>query len=35
MKALREAMSEAYDIELLYDVWEQNIEALRVLHRLD
>ena len=33
VKALRQAMSEAYDIELLYDVWEQNIEALRVLHR--
>jgi hypothetical protein len=26
-------MSEARDIELLYDVWEQNIETLRVLHR--
>ena len=26
-------MSEADDIELLYDVWEQNIETLRVLHR--
>ena len=26
-------MSEAHDIELLYDVWEQNIETLRVLHR--
>ena len=33
VKALRQAMSEAYDIELLYDVWEQNIGALRVLHR--
>lgn len=26
-------MSEADDIELLYDVWEQNIETLRALHR--
>ena len=26
-------MSEAHDIELLYEVWEQNIETLRVLHR--
>ena len=26
-------MSEAHDIELLYDVWEQNIETLRVLRR--
>jgi hypothetical protein len=26
-------MSEVYDIELLYDIWEQNIETLRVLHR--
>ena len=26
-------MSEAHDIELLYDVWEQNIETLRALHR--
>ena len=26
-------MSEAHGIELLYDVWEQNIETLRVLHR--
>jgi hypothetical protein len=26
-------MGEADDIELLYDVWEQNIETLRVLHR--
>ena len=23
-------MSEAHDIELLYDLWEQNIETLRV-----
>ena len=26
-------MGEVHDIELLYDVWEQNIETLRVLHR--
>jgi hypothetical protein len=31
--ALRRAMTEAKDIELLYDVWEQNIETLRALHR--
>ena len=31
--ALRKAMSEADDIELLFDVWEQNVETLRVLHR--
>jgi hypothetical protein len=31
--ALKQAMSQANDIELLYDVWEQNIETLRVLHR--
>ena len=31
--ALKQAMSETHDIELLYDVWEQNIETLRVLHR--
>ena len=30
--ALKQAMSETHDIELLYDVWEQNIETLRVLH---
>ena len=34
VEALRRAMSEAHDIELLYDVWEQNIETLRALHRL-
>ena len=33
IEALKQAMSEADDIELLYDVWEQNIETLRVLHR--
>jgi DNA recombination protein Rad52 len=31
--ALRRAMTEAKDIELLYDVWEQNIDTLRALHR--
>ena len=33
IEALRQAMSEAHAIELLYDVWEQNIETLRALHR--
>ena len=33
IEALRQAMSEADDIELLYDVWEANIETLRILHR--
>jgi Rad52/22 family double-strand break repair protein len=31
--ALKQTMSETHDIELLYDVWEQNMETLRVLHR--
>jgi hypothetical protein len=31
--ALRRAMTEAKDIELLYAVWEQNIETLRTLQR--
>jgi len=31
--ALRRAMTEAKDIELLYRVWERNIETLRALHR--
>src|SRR5690242_7052146 len=31
--ALRRAMTEAKDIELLYDLWEQNIDTLRALHR--
>jgi DNA recombination protein Rad52 len=31
--ALGQAMTEAKDIELLYDLWEQNIETLRALHR--
>jgi DNA recombination protein Rad52 len=33
VEALKHTMSEAHDIELLYDVWEQNIEALRAVHR--
>jgi len=33
VEALRRAMTEADDIELLYDFWEQNIETLRLLHR--
>ena len=33
VEALKQAMSETHDIELLYDVWEQNMETLRVLHR--
>jgi hypothetical protein len=33
IKALKQAMVEADDIELLYDLWERNIETLRVLHR--
>jgi hypothetical protein len=31
--ALKGAMSEAHDIELLYDMWEANIETLRLIHR--
>src|SRR5262249_20210345 len=31
--ALHRAMIEARDIELLYDLWEKNIETLRSLHR--
>jgi DNA recombination protein Rad52 len=31
--ALRRAMTEAKDIEVLYDLWERNIETLRTLHR--
>ena len=31
--ALREAMSEARDIELLFAVWEQNVETVRALNR--
>jgi DNA recombination protein Rad52 len=33
IEALKQAMSEAHDIELLYDVWEANIETLRAVHR--
>lgn len=33
VEALRLAMSDAHDIELLYDVWEQNIETVRAVHR--
>jgi hypothetical protein len=31
--ALQQAMSDAGDIERLYDLWEQNIETLRGIHR--
>ena len=31
--ALRRAMTETKDIELLYDLWEKNIEMLRAVHR--
>jgi DNA recombination protein Rad52 len=31
--ALRQSMSEAQDIESLYDVWEQNINTVRAIHR--
>jgi Rad52/22 family double-strand break repair protein len=31
--ALRQAMSDAADVEALYDVWEQNINVLRAIHR--
>ena len=34
IEALKQAMGEANDIELLYDVWEANVETLRALHRL-
>ena len=30
---LKRAMSKAADIEFLYDLWEANIETLRILHR--
>jgi DNA recombination protein Rad52 len=33
IEALKQAMREADDIELLYDVWEANIETLRLIHR--
>jgi DNA recombination protein Rad52 len=32
--ALRRAMSEAGDIELLYEVWERNLETVRAVHRM-
>jgi hypothetical protein len=31
--ALRQAMSEAKDIELLFAIWEQNVETVRALNR--
>jgi hypothetical protein len=31
--ALRKAMSEARDIELLFAIWEQNVETVRVLNK--
>jgi hypothetical protein len=31
--ALRTAMSEARDIELLFAIWEQNVETVRALNR--
>jgi DNA recombination protein Rad52 len=31
--ALKQAMSKGEDIELLYDMWEANIETLRAVHR--
>jgi Rad52/22 family double-strand break repair protein len=31
--ALKRAMSDSQDIELLYDLWEANIETLRLIHR--
>ena len=31
--ALRRSMSDAEDIETLYDLWEQNINTLRAIHR--
>jgi hypothetical protein len=33
VEALKQAMGDANDIELLYDVWEANIETLRLIHR--
>jgi len=33
VEALRKAMSDAQDIELLYAIWEQNVETVRALHR--
>ena len=34
IEALRQAMSEAGDIELLYEVWQRNLEAVRAVHRI-
>jgi DNA recombination protein Rad52 len=31
--SLRQAMAEAKDIEVLYDLWEQNVDTLRTLQR--
>jgi Rad52/22 family double-strand break repair protein len=31
--ALRQAMSEANDIELLFAIWEQNVDTVRALNR--
>src|SRR6185369_3293741 len=31
--ALRTAMSEARDVELLFALWEQNVEAVRTINR--
>jgi Rad52/22 family double-strand break repair protein len=31
--ALRKAMTEAHDIELLFAIWEQNVETVRALNR--
>ena len=33
VEALRKAMSDVQDIELLYAIWEQNVETVRALHR--
>ncbi len=30
---LRKAMTEANDIELLFAIWEQNVETVRALNR--
>jgi hypothetical protein len=31
--ALRNAMTDAHDIELLFAIWEQNVETVRPLNR--
>ena len=31
--ALRKAMTEAHDVELLFAIWEQNVETVRVLNK--